>query len=230
MSSSIVSVIIPAYNAARFLGQALESVFAQTHRPLEVIVVDDGSTDSTIAIATSRDGVTLIQQPNAGASSARNTGLKVASGDYFAFLDADDLWLPEKLSLQVSYLCQNPGVGFLAAHSEHFVEAGMPCPAWFERIDGGAPIVGCLPSAWLVRREVAAAVGEFDVSFSHGEDVDWLARAGAAGFPMVALEEVLVRRRVHDANLSGFVRESQRGLFQALRASARRQRAVDVSP
>jgi glycosyltransferase involved in cell wall biosynthesis len=94
-----VSVVVPSYNAAHFLPRCLHSVFAQTLQPAEVIVVDDGSTDDTAEVAK-RLGATVVQRPNGGLSAARNTGIRHASGDWVALLDADDLWLPEKLRLQ----------------------------------------------------------------------------------------------------------------------------------
>jgi glycosyltransferase involved in cell wall biosynthesis len=108
MSMSI-SVVIPAYNAARYIGSALDSVLAQTHKPDEIIVVDDGSTDDTAGIVeTYSSQVRLIRRENAGASVARNTGINAAKSEWIAFLDGDDEWLPENLLLQTQLLQRNP--------------------------------------------------------------------------------------------------------------------------
>jgi glycosyltransferase involved in cell wall biosynthesis len=108
-NSFTVSVIIPAYNAAEHIGRAIDSILTQTRLPDEIIVVDDGSTDSTPQIATAYgEKVTLIQQQNAGVSAARNTGIKAARCEWIAFLDADDEWLPEKLEKQSALLKRNP--------------------------------------------------------------------------------------------------------------------------
>src|SRR5712672_3418309 len=107
----LVSVVIPAYNCARVIGDALDSVVDQNYPALEVLVVDDGSTDETCdVVARYGSAVTLIKQRNAGAAVARNEGMRRARGKYVALLDADDLWLPGKLQLQVDYLERNPDV------------------------------------------------------------------------------------------------------------------------
>ena len=104
-----ISVVIPAYNAEQHIGRAIDSVLAQTRPADEIIVIDDGSTDATAEVIRSfGDRVTLIQQKNAGVSVARNTGIEAATGDWIAFLDADDEWLPEKLKRQAEHLSRNP--------------------------------------------------------------------------------------------------------------------------
>ena len=104
-----ISVVIPAYNHGRFLREAIDSVLAQTYAPLEIIVVDDGSTDDTEQIVRSYgDRVRYIRQQNAGVGAARNNGIANARGEYVAFLDSDDLWLPEKLAVQVEYMRRHP--------------------------------------------------------------------------------------------------------------------------
>ena len=103
-----VSVIIPNYNYARFIGEAIESVLAQTYQPLEIIVVDDASTDDSIKVIESfGDKVKLIRQENGGVGKARNTGARNAGGDFLAFLDADDIWLPEKIEKQIKLFQSN---------------------------------------------------------------------------------------------------------------------------
>src|SRR6476660_1471039 len=108
----LVSVIIPVYNGTCYLRAALESVFAQTYRPFEVIVVDDGSLDDSGVIAQSFDDVRYIHQENQGVAAARNNGIEVARGEFLAFLDQDDLWTPEKLKLQMGHLLSDPELGY----------------------------------------------------------------------------------------------------------------------
>ena len=112
-----ISVVIPAYNAAEYIGRAIDSVLAQTRRPDEIIVVDDGSTDDTAGIVeTYGSQVRLIRQENAGVSAARNTGINAATGEWIAFLDSDDEWLKEKLQLQVELLGRNPDLVWSTAN------------------------------------------------------------------------------------------------------------------
>ncbi|MFZ9011987.1 MAG: glycosyltransferase family 2 protein, partial [Anaerohalosphaeraceae bacterium] len=108
-----ISVVIPAYNAEKHIGRAIDSVLAQTRPADEVIVIDDGSSDATAEVVRSYgDKIMFIHQENAGASVARNTGIKAATSDWIAFLDADDEWLPNKLQLQVSQLKRNPDLAW----------------------------------------------------------------------------------------------------------------------
>ncbi len=112
-----ISVVIPAYNAGRYIGRAIDSVLAQTRPAEEIIVVDDGSTDNTAEIAGAYgDRIRFIRQENAGASVARNTGIAAATGNWIAFLDADDEWLPEKLRLQTEHLERNPDLTWTTAN------------------------------------------------------------------------------------------------------------------
>ena len=109
--SITVSAVIPAYNAGKYVGRAIESVLAQTRKADEIIVVDDGSTDDTAEVVERfGDAVRFIRQENAGASFARNTGIEAATSDWIAFLDADDEWLPNKLKLQTEHLERNPNL------------------------------------------------------------------------------------------------------------------------
>src|SRR6185503_10895386 len=125
----LVSVIIPVYNGARYLRAALESVFAQTYRPFEVIVVDDGSIDDSGVIAQSFPDVSYMRQENQGVAAARNHGIEAARGDFFAFLDQDDLWTPEKLKLQIEYLLNHQDLGYTLTQQQYFLEPGTTLPA-----------------------------------------------------------------------------------------------------
>jgi glycosyltransferase involved in cell wall biosynthesis len=158
MRTRAVSVVIPCYNGANFLRDTLRSVLAQTLPPLEVIVVDDGSTDDSAAIAESfGPPVRVFRQPNQGESVARNRGIEEARGDWVAFLDADDLWLPEKLAEQAKLVA--PGVGAvcsgnLARYSDGREVYHGTRPEWFDRswvLEHGAP---CHISTLLVRRDL----------------------------------------------------------------------------
>jgi len=190
----LVSVVIPAYNCARFIGEALDSVFAQDYPELEVVVVDDGSTDDTCAVVEGYgDRVKLIRQRNAGAAVARNEGMRRASGEYVAFLDSDDLWLPGKLRLQIDHL-------------ESHRDVAMCCTRWnllYPKADGSYPVerpaaprsapldpkwsgwiyCGLLldcevwTSTVVMRRELTARVGGFDPALRRGQDYDYWLRA-----------------------------------------------------
>nr|WP_305908378.1 glycosyltransferase family A protein [Methylomarinum sp. Ch1-1]MDP4521204.1 glycosyltransferase family A protein [Methylomarinum sp. Ch1-1] len=134
-SQSLISIIIPAYNAETYIKKALDSVLTQSYRHFEVLVINDGSTDNTETIARSYDDtrIRLISQPNGGLSNARNTGIRSAKGDYLAFLDADDYWMPEKLALQLELLNHHPEIGFCSTRTRVETPTGefindWPCP------------------------------------------------------------------------------------------------------
>jgi glycosyltransferase involved in cell wall biosynthesis len=222
--NSLVSIIIPVYNGEKYLAQALESVAAQDYAPLEVIVVDDGSTDGTAQIAQSRAGVRYTYQANQGSGSARNTGLAAATGDFIAFLDADDLWLPGKLHAQMEYLLEHPDVGFVLANMESFLEPGTTWPAGLNQAYYAQRPVAYLPSALVCRRRVFDKVGLFDAQFRTGEDSDWFFRARDAGVPMAVVPHVLIRRRIHSGNLTQQTRDVSANLLKLVRASVDRKR------
>jgi glycosyltransferase involved in cell wall biosynthesis len=226
----IVTVIVPAYNAERFLGQALDSVLAQSYRPLDVIVVDDGSLDATADVARSYPEVRYVHQSNQGHAAARNAGLRVASGEFVAFLDADDLWAPHKLAVQVGYLLKHPDVGYVIAKQKLFLEPGIRRPHWLRREHLQDDQVGYLLGTLVVRRSILRRIGAFDASYRIGCDSDWFARAKDTGIPMVMLPDVLLYRRIHSGNMSSDVRQTHSELLRILRTSISRQRAEESSP
>ena len=226
MNTPLVSVIIPVYNGERFLSAALDSVFAQDYRPMEVIVVDDGSTDHTAEIVSNYTEVRYLHQANQGPGAARNTGIAVAHGEFVAFLDADDIWLPKKLNTQMGYLLEHPQVGYVIARMHFILETGIEWPAHWDREHflQDPPIF--LPSALLVRKVILEQVGMFDQQLSTAEDRDWFARANHLNVPMAVIDSVLLHRRIHDRNISVNTAGSIKNLFTVLRRSAARNRAL----
>jgi glycosyltransferase involved in cell wall biosynthesis len=220
----LVSVIIPVYNGARFLRAALESVFAQTYRAIEVIVVDDGSVDDSAAIAQSFTEVHYIQQSNQGVAAARNNGIEAAHGEFYAFLDQDDLWTREKLERQVDYLRSHPAVGYTLAQQQFFLEPGTSLPAWFRKDLLASVHTGWVLGTLVVRRNVFEQVGNFAIGYSAANDSDWFFRAKAAAIPMAVVPELLLRKRIHEANDSGRAREILSELLKVVKTSLDRQR------
>lgn len=225
MTSPLVSVIVPVYNGARFLRAALESVVAQSYRPMEIIVVDDGSTDASAAIAKSFADVLYLRQTNQGVTAARNAGLAAARGDFLAFLDQDDLWTPGKLRLQVGYLIEHPQVGYVLARMRAFLETGVARPAWVrpELLVGDE--IGCLPGTMVVRRSVFTQIGVFDPGYRIGSDTEWLARAKDAGIAHHILPVMLLRWRLHNSNQSGQVALIHTELLRTIHSSVTRQKS-----
>ena len=210
MTSSVepplVSVVMPAYNVAWCIGRAIDSVLAHDFRGYELIVVNDGSTDGTLAVLDRYGAsVTLIDQNNRGMSAARNRGIRQARGTYIAFLDADDWWLPEKLSRQVELMTRRPDLGFCSTAAR--VEDGdgrllnlWRCPDGRSEIletlfaQNAAIAGGC--SAVIVRKELLERVGLFDESLRGFEDPDlWMRLAAVSGYACIDETLVVILRR-----------------------------------
>ena len=222
----LVSVIIPVYNGARFLRAALESVFTQTYRPIEVIVVDDGSQDDSGAIAQSFPDVRYIRQENQGVAAARNNGIAVARGEFFAFLDQDDLWTPEKLERQINHLLNNPDLGYTLTQQQFFLEPGTTLPPWFRKELLSTVHTGWVLGTLVVRRKTFEQVGGFVTDYSAANDSDWFFRAKAAEVPMAVVPELLLLKRIHEANDSGRAKEILSELLKVVKTSLDRQRSA----
>jgi glycosyltransferase involved in cell wall biosynthesis len=196
MSGALVSVVIPVHNDAQFLGEAIEGVLAQTYAPVELIVVDDGSTDATPEVIDRYPTVRHLSQANAGPSAARNRGIDAAAGAFITFCDSDDRFRSTKVAAQVAYLDGHPELGCVLVGHETFYEPGVERAVW-ERDEGGTQ-----PQSVLARREVFDTVGGFDPEFRFAEGIEWLGRVRAAGIGIGVLDEAHVDRRIHGANLS----------------------------
>ena len=220
----LVSVIIPVYNGARYLREALESVFAQTYRPIEVIVIDDGSADDSGVIAQSFPEVRYIRQTNQGVAAARNNGIEAARGEFFAFLDQDDLWTPEKLKVQIVHLLRNPELGYTLTQQKFFLTPGATLPPWFRKELFDSVHTGWVLGTLVVRRTTLAQVGSFTTGYSAANDSDWFFRAKAAEIPMAVMPELLLLKRIHEANDSSRAKDILSELRKVVKSSLDRQR------
>jgi glycosyltransferase involved in cell wall biosynthesis len=232
MENSLISCIVPVFNGERYLGQALDSILAQTYRPIEVIVIDDGSTDGTRRLVTSYgDQVRYVWQPNAGPPRARNFGLSVAKGEFIAFLDADDLWQPDKLSLQMTHFRERPELDLCVTHCQVFwIPELHEEEARFRSHRLAQPLPGYVTQTLLARRSLFDTVGDFDTSRKVGDPADWFLRAAEQGAIMELLPDVLVYRRFHENNFSmesdtrRMKPSMQDAILQVLKASLDRRR------
>ena len=224
----LVSVIVPVYNGEERLAATLRSVMAQDYRPIELLVIDDGSTDRSADVARGFPEVRCFQQLNQGAAIARNVGIENARGEFIAFLDADDIWMPNKLSLQVRYLLDHPEVRFVLTRQRIVLDPGVEKPSWLKEELLESDSVGYLPSTLLTRKSVFAQIGMFDPRAVPSEDAEWFFRAKDAGVPMGVVQEVLLEKRVHESNLSHRTEVSQARLLRMIRESVVRQRKRDA--
>ena len=198
-----ISCVIPVFNGERFLADSLDSVLAQTHPPSEIIVVDDGSTDGTPAIAARYSHAVLYsRQDRAGAAAARNRGITMASGQLVAFLDADDLWHEHKLDRQLATFDARPNLGYCTTYLQNF---------WMDEVKDeeqglrdsplAKPQAGAA-STIVIRRSLFERVGLLNASMLNRDIQEWMLRAQHQSVMGEVLPDVLVYRRIHSANNS----------------------------
>jgi glycosyltransferase involved in cell wall biosynthesis len=204
MEPNLVSCIIPVFNGELYLREALESVFEQTYRTTEVVVVDDGSTDETPNIAASfQSRVTYIRQDNQGPATARNTAIRAARGEFIAFLDCDDLWEPEKLARQIDRLKQQPEIDLLFTQFQHFWVSDLADEAkQFEGQQMAQPLAAYLMSSLLVRHTAFDKFGVFEDGMRINENMLWFLRAAEKDAAIEVLPDVLTKRRLHSGNIT----------------------------
>jgi glycosyltransferase involved in cell wall biosynthesis len=224
------SVIIPAYNADSYLREAVESAVGQTRPPHEVVVVDDGSTDGTGAVADelAREHavVRVIHQENAGPAGARNTAIAVAAGEFLVFLDADDAMVPDRIEHQVGYLLAHPGTDVVIGAVERSAEAGVVLDPDFLKHEQIADefAKGINLMAMTARASAFRLLGPFDPSYRLSEDYQWLVRAHRRERTIALVPRVVGRRRLHEGNVSSAVGDVRNQMFRVLREHIREQR------
>jgi glycosyltransferase involved in cell wall biosynthesis len=220
----LVSVIIPVFNGERFLAQAIESVLAQDHRQVEIIVIDDGSTDGSREVAEAFEDVIVIASSNSGAGAARNLGLTRAKGAFVTFLDADDLMAPGRLSAQLEHLRVHPETGCVLMRQELLIE-----PDAVQSLPEAHRQVEVNPMTAFIRRSMLETAGGFDPSYWIIHDTVWLFRLRDAGVRIDILPEVGLIRRIHGRNLTNRVDIIRSELARSLQDRIRRGRLGDRS-
>ena len=221
LDNVLVSVVIPAFNSERFLADAIASVQNQTYTITEIIVVDDGSTDRTFEIANGIPGVRVFQQANGGISAARNTGIQHCQGKLLAFLDSDDLWVPEKLERQISAAKDFSRVDMITGRVSQFYDKSHPSTNEPLPEFNDAAVAGTL----LIPLAVFQRVGGFNPKLSVAEFIDWHSRAMAAGLQTTQLDQVVLKRRIHDSNTGIRLRDTRQDYLKALKSHLDRKRS-----
>jgi glycosyltransferase involved in cell wall biosynthesis len=223
--NDLISVIIPVYNCENYLAEAIESVLEQTYKPVELIVVDDGSTDRTKEVAQRyQENIAYIYQPNSGTSSARNHGVRKSKGSFLAFHDADDIWSKNKLELQMQVFNDEPEVDAVFGHVKQFYSPELDQETRNKINCPGKLQPGYLPYTMLLRRETFTRVGYFETRWEVGGDMNWIIHARESGLKMVMLPDLVYYRRLHTKNKGVRLKNEQKQRLFILKAYLDRQR------
>jgi glycosyltransferase involved in cell wall biosynthesis len=227
MTQPLISCVVPTFNGERYLAEALDSILAQTYRPLDIIVADDGSKDRSIDVVAQYGGnVRFVSQETAGPAATRNLGLSAASGDFIAFLDADDLWHPEKLTRQMARFHARSELDLCITHAQMFWTEDMAMEETYYRDQPRTkPLPGYATTTLLARRNIFNQVGCFNTELWFGDATDWFIRAAEYGAVMEVLPDVLTYHRMHPSNLTRRQGELSREEFlRIVKASLDRRR------
>jgi glycosyltransferase involved in cell wall biosynthesis len=216
-----VSVIVAVKNGAQYLEESLRSVLAQDHRPCEILVLNDESTDETESIAGKFEsqGVRFISNhPPLGIAGSLNLGIQLACGELVAFTSHDDIWAPHKLRKQAERFAARPELDYCIALVRPFLDPGMTAPpAGFRLKLVGADVPGYLIETLVARPRAFERAGYFDTSFRQAEDTDWYARTRQLGLEMEMIDEVLVHKRLHENSTTYNANRAEQGRRAMLR-------------
>jgi glycosyltransferase involved in cell wall biosynthesis len=222
--SLFVSVIIPVYNGGTFLNEAIESVRQQAYVPLEIIILDDGSTDDTGEIAASFEKeVRYHYQPNKGLPAARNSGLRMACGDVITFLDVDDLWSKEKTTLQIELLSNSPSAEIVLGYTQIMLHTGINDGVQVFQ-EWESPVLAMSLGGAAFRKSVFDTIGPFDETQRYCDDWDWFMRARELNIEMVVHKEVVQFYRRHGKNMTNQQRLNNHYFIRMLKKSLDRRR------
>jgi glycosyltransferase involved in cell wall biosynthesis len=221
-----ISVIIPTFNCAHYIGDALQSVLNQENSKVhEIIVVDDGSEDATCDVVRSIPEILYIRQSHQGTASAVNQGIRKATGSFLSFLDADDLWMPHKTQLQMEAFERDPSLDMIFGWVEQFASPELNEFELQQVAFDRRPMVGITKSTWIIKKDALHKVGLFGGRFLLEEFVDWYMRAKEVGLNELIIPGVVVKRRIHQSNLSRLNKELKKDFPKVIKAALERRRS-----
>ena len=219
-----MSVIVAFHNRAAYLDEAIRSVLADAHNGLEVVLVDDGSTDGASEVAAGFGPPTrVIRQDHAGCAAAWNAALEHARGEFVTFCDSDDLWEPGRTAAMAAPFAADPETTVVFGHVTEFVSPELDRASLAVRTPQTG-VVGTIAGAMVARRSAFDEVGAFDTTLRQGYWIDWYARLAERNYRTVIVPEVVLRRRLHETNSSVVQRDQMGDFAHALHASIKRRR------
>jgi len=227
MENNLISVILPVFNAEKYVGEAIKSVLSQTYKNLELICINDNSTDRSLALLESfGDEIIVINnKDNCGTSESRNKGIRRAKGEFLAFIDNDDIWEKNKLDVQMIHFNNNPDLDVSFSYMKCFLSPELREELKNLRYCPLRPIPGYIPSTIVVKRTSFDQVGYFDSRWKNGESVDWLFKAKEAGLNFGIVDDVLVKRRIHETNKGALASSTTKSEYlKIIRESLARRR------
>ncbi len=220
-----ISVIMPVYNGEKYLKEAIDSVLNQSYKSFETILIDDGSNDSTAEIAkTYKEDLIYLYQENAGIAASRNRGISLAKGEYITFLDADDIWIQNKLYKQKEKLFEDSSLDIIFGMIEHFYSPdtnevfrrSIQCPS--------KPLPGIHPGTFFIKRSTFLQVGLFSTNYKIGEFIEWYIRAKEIGLKADVIPEVLLKRRIHLNNYTLINKEARNDYARIIKDKLQRSK------
>jgi glycosyltransferase involved in cell wall biosynthesis len=226
VNNPFISVIIPVYNLENYILFAIKSILAQNYLPLEMIIIDDGSTDPTAAKVLNAHipHLKYFKQPHLGAAQARNLGIEKAQGELIAFLDADDIWMPGKLLAQVDLFRNDPNLDMAFTHIQEFVSPELICP----QPPQNRILPGHCTSCLLIKRQSLLKVGIFNPARQVGEFLEWYLKAKCLHLKEAMLDTILVMRRIHQTNTSKLKQDCRHDYLKILHAHMTRENHEDA--
>jgi len=224
-SNMLVSVIIPVYNSELYLEESIRSVLAQTYQPLEILIINDGSTDGSESVTMKFAQQTIyLYQSNQGAAAARNRGIKKSSGKFLAFLDADDLWESDKIAKQIDILEQEANLDMVFGNVFQFISEDTKSVSRARLDEADQILPGYVPGTILIRKKAFLKVGLFSTAWKVGEFIDWYLKAMETGLNPVMLPDIVMRRRIHSSNLGIRLKDMGNDYVKIVKASLDRRR------